>query len=378
MSKCLNLPLINTATEENGLTQTAIARQLGVTKAAVSKWLTGKSLPRAPELLKLGKLLNLRYADLVQTTDEPLIAFRKRGACKTTPAHVQRAKNMGHFLEPLVEYLDFDAFIAPGSLKAPSDAYSYIQSLVTKLRREVGISDSEPIKFEDLIAKFQKHQAVIIPTLWGKKHENALHVYLPKSKTTWIYLNLDSELHDFKFWMAHELAHVLSVSLLEKNELDLAEDFADHFAGALLFPEKAAKKTYEKYASARTERARINELVMAAEKYQISPNSVYKELGRFAGEYDQPFKEVRNDKLFPAITQFNKQFPLLSETLFDGETPSADHFMRVAQEQFETHFYKALGEFIRATDATPATISRIMDIPLLDAKSYYEALTTTG
>ena len=142
--------------------------------------------------------------------------------------------------------------------------------------------------------------------------------------------------------------------------------------------QSVAKKTYEKYASARTERARINELVMAAEKYQISPNSVYKELGRFAGEYDQPFKEVRNDKLFPAITQFNKQFPLLSETLFDGETPSADHFMRVAQEQFETHFYKALGEFIRATDATPATISRIMDIPLLDAKSYYEALTTTG
>lgn len=378
MSKQLDLSLLAATIDEKGFTQTAIAQRLEVTKAAVSKWLTGKSFPRPQELLNLGKLLGLRYAELVQTSDEPLVAFRKRGACKTTPANVQRAKDMGRLLEPLVDFMEFDRFIAPGALKAPSDDYEYLQSLVTKLRREIGLSDSEPIKFEDLITKFRQHQAVIIPTLWGKKHENALHVYLPKSKTTWIYLNLDSELHDFKFWMAHELAHVLSVTLLEKGELELAEDFADHFAGALLFPEIAAKKTFEKYASARTDRSRIHELVSKAEQYQISPNSVYKELKRYAEAYGKSFKDVPDTKLFPAITNFNKQFPLLSEILFDGEVPSANHFMRVAQEQFETHFYKALGEFIRATSATPATVSKIMDVSLLDAKSYHEALTTTA
>jgi len=39
-------------------------------------------------------------------------------------------------------------------------------------------------------------------------------------------------IHDFKFWMAHELGHCLSPSLTGED----AEDFADGFVGALLFP----------------------------------------------------------------------------------------------------------------------------------------------
>ena len=66
---------------------------------------------------------------------------------------------------------------------------------------------------------------MLIPVLWGARdrHENALHIYLPGSATTWVYLNLDSEVHDFKLWMAHELAHVLAPGLRG----DLGEDFAD-------------------------------------------------------------------------------------------------------------------------------------------------------
>lgn len=55
-----------------------------------------------------------------------------------------------------------------------------------------------------------------------------LHIYLPDSMTTWIYLNLDTDAHDFKFWMAHELGHVFSPDLRGEP----AEDFADAFAGA--------------------------------------------------------------------------------------------------------------------------------------------------
>jgi Zn-dependent peptidase ImmA (M78 family) len=51
-----------------------------------------------------------------------------------------------------------------------------------------------------------------------KRHENALHILLPAEKVTFIYLNLDTHLEDFKFWMAHELAHVYTPELAGKDE----------------------------------------------------------------------------------------------------------------------------------------------------------------
>ena len=65
MERTLNLSAVDAAMSSKGFTQTSLAERLGVTKAAVSKWLTGKSFPRPPELLKLGKLIGLSYGSLV-------------------------------------------------------------------------------------------------------------------------------------------------------------------------------------------------------------------------------------------------------------------------------------------------------------------------
>jgi Zn-dependent peptidase ImmA (M78 family) len=48
-----------------------------------------------------------------------------------------------------------------------------------------------------------------------------------------IQLNLDTNLEDSKFWMAHELAHVHTPDLAGNEE---SENFADAFDSALLFP----------------------------------------------------------------------------------------------------------------------------------------------
>lgn len=380
MSKQLNIPLIEKTAEQAGLSQTAIAEHIGKTKAAVSKWFTGKSFPRPPELLKLGRLLQLPYKELVHTLNtenEPLVAFRKRASCLTTPKHINRAKDMGHFLEPLVDYLQFDKFVAPPRLKSPTTDYRYLQDLVRKIRHELELSSDEPIKFEVLIKKFNDHQAVLVPTMQGRKerHENALHIFLPKSQTTWIFLNLDVEAHDFKFWMAHELGHVLSVDLLKAGRIDEAEDFADGFAGALIFPESAAEKFWPKYSAARSDSGRIKVLTDAAETYEISPYSVYKELQKFAPATSHKFVSVEDKALHTAIACFNKNYKMISENFFDDERPSADRFVQVMQGIFGTHFYHALGEYLKANKASPSAVSRIMDVSLMDAKAFHEALT---
>lgn len=380
MEKRLNVSKLHEAAESKGLNQSAIAKVLGVTRASVSKWFKGKSFPRPADLLALGRALKLRHHELVESQvpqEQPLVAFRKRASCKTTDAHIARAKNMGHFLKPLVAYLSVDPFLGPPSLKNPSCDYRYLQELAARIRREADIAETAPFDFKSLIQLFQKYQAVIIPTLWGHKtkHENALHIHLPESQTTWIYLNLDVEIHDFKFWMAHELGHVLTVDLLREGKTEEAEDFADAFAGALLFPGPLAEKALSEYVKALTDEARLAVLEKWAKEHTISPNSVYKEVEKRAKETEGTFTALEAKTLFPAISAFNKSYATLSAVLFDGTQPTADHFMRVAQESFRTEVYGGLGKYVREKQAGPGVIATILDVSPMDARAYLEALT---
>jgi len=379
MSKRLNIPKLLEVTESNGFNQSAIAKSLGITRASVSKWFTGKSFPRPAELLKLGQLLKLQHHELVEhlsPNHDPLVAFRKRASCLTTDEHIARAQNMGHFLKPLVGYLSVDEFLGPPSLKNPSCDYGYLQELAARIRREADIAETAPFDFKNLIQLFQKYQAVIIPTLWGHKakHENALHIHLPESRTTWIYLNLDVEIHDFKFWMAHELGHVLTVDLLREGKVLEAEDFADAFAGALLFPGPLAEAALAGYKRARTDHRRLALLKKWAKEHTISPNSVYLEIEKHAKERKESFTTIEAEMRFPAISAFNKGYKTLSAVLFDDTQPTADHFMRVAQESFGTEVYGVLGKYVREKQAGPGVVATILDVNPMDARAYHNAL----
>lgn len=379
MEKSLCLDLVQQRLAERGLNQSSVAQQLGLSRAAVSKWLKGSAFPRPAELLKLGKLLGLGFKELVQATETapaPLVAFRKRAGTKTTDDHTDRAREMGRLLEALVPHLGHDRFETPPRLKKPSLDYDYLQQLVTKVRLDLNLDPVKPIAFESLIGRFKDLQAVLVPVMWGRKtgHANALHIYLPGSQTTWILLNLDSELHDFKFWMAHELGHVLSVGLLEEGHTEMAEDFADAFAGALLFPAGAAKDTLAAYRKASTPAARLRVLMAAAQQYVISPFSIHKELENHAKATGADFTPLPAERLHAEIAGFNKRFQTISEELFDARKPSADHYMRLADEKFETPVFKALGAYVKASDASDSIISRMLDIPLVDAKELKAAL----
>lgn len=378
MNNTLNIPLVEQRCQENGLNQSAIAQQLNVSRAAVSKWFTGKSFPRPPELLRLGKLLQLRHRELVTTAPmphEPVVAFRRRATCITTDLHLTRAKDMGRLLAQLVPYLEVDPFMGPATLKSPSTEYDYLQDLALRLRREMQLGETEPIHFEHLITHYREHQAVIVPVMWGRKtkHENALHIHLPESRTTWVYLNLDVRLFDFKFWIAHELGHVLSIDLLREGRMDEAEDFADAFAGALLFPAPAAKAAYDDYAAQKTQTGRINSLRNQARHHVISPNSVHIGIQKYAVANKLEFIPVDSTALHSSITAFNKNYPHFTDQIFDS-TPTADHFMRVAQEIFKTPFYKALGDYIREHQPGLGSVATLLGVGPLDADAYLQAL----
>jgi Zn-dependent peptidase ImmA (M78 family) len=276
-----------------------------------------------------------------------------------------------------VPYLPFDTLEMPPILKNPSCDYEYLQQISQKVRADINVSDDAVIDFKHLIKRFSELQAVIIPVLWGNKqrHENALHIFLPDSQTTWVYLNLDVNIHDFKFWMAHELGHCLSPSL----KGDEAEDFADAFAGALLFPEQRAKHAYEEIEKESTESAKIIRILKIAKEFIISPYTVCKQINKYAEHAKIKLLDLELQGLHGAIANFNKGYHNVSETLF-GKTESlqSSDYIKKTKDIFETPFFDVLANYLKEHNKGDGIVQSIMDVSLLDAQSIHNELTYNG
>lgn len=55
--------------DERGLKRKFIAKQLGVSPEMVSKWVTGKALPRLDKAFELAKMLGIKVDDLYEEFD---------------------------------------------------------------------------------------------------------------------------------------------------------------------------------------------------------------------------------------------------------------------------------------------------------------------
>lgn len=381
MQKRLNIDNAQRAIEEAGLTQTAIADALDVSKEAVSQWLNEKVFPRPNKLLQLSKLLNLAFDDLVIKEDPfaPKVAFRKMKGTKTKDHHIEKAQEIGRFLRHLVPFLPFETLEMPPVLKSPVCDYEYLRKVTAKVREDINLGLTDEVDFTHLIRRFTDLHAVVVPVLWGSKqrHENAVHIYLPDSQSTWVYLNLDTNVHDFKFWMAHELGHCLSPSL----EGDEAEDFADAFAATLLYPHELAEKTYVSISSQFSPAAKIAHVIELAEKLTISPYTVINQTNKYAASIGKPEIQLSKSAFPGAVTNFNKGYQKLSEALFgDVELdelgkPSARNYIEKAADAFETPFFELLKKYLKEQDKGPGYVQTVLDMPLLDARSIHAELT---
>lgn len=56
--------------EKRGITQAELAKKLGVTQEAVTKWETGRNKPRASTLIKLAEILDCSVDELLKEEKE--------------------------------------------------------------------------------------------------------------------------------------------------------------------------------------------------------------------------------------------------------------------------------------------------------------------
>lgn len=374
MNKSLNTSVLKSKMIRKGYNQAKLAQYLDVSREIVSKWFLGKKFPKPDKLLKLGILFGIDYNDLVteeESPNAPVVAFRKKGNRKTKPEHIQRAKDMGLLLEKLVPFLPFNKFKRPATLKHPVCEYCYLNELCLNIRNDIGLDDTKKISVDNLIEKFNGLSAVLVPVLWGEKHhhENALHIYLPESMTAWIFVNLDTNIHDFKFWLAHELGHVYSPQLKE----DAAEEFADSFAQVLLFPNNISAVTYKKLLKKSRIGQRIKIVLDTAQEYIISPNTVIEAVNSFARAND--LKPINfGEKYYGAITNFNKRFPPFSQRIYGVEKPTAKDYINKAEKNFKTPFFDVLKQYLNSTDCSVSFIQSILQMSVTDAKALLKEL----
>ena len=376
MNKTLNIKTVESKLEAMGLSQTQVADTLGVSRQIVSQWLKGSKFPRPAKLLRLSKLVELPFNDLVIKSDtslDPVVAFRKKGSHKITEAYLEDAKDKGYLLQQLVPCLPFDNQSRPPSLIDPQLDYEYIQKAAQRVRKEINKEVHEEIKFDELINFFSLHHAVIIPVFWGNviNHENALHVYLPSSMTTWIYLNLDSKIHDFKFWMAHELGHIKSPDISTEE----SEDFANHFAGALLVGHDLAEKEYDTLIKLSEKSKQIKRIIELAEELVVSPLTIYFEINRFAENAGIPTIDLeKNNTIYKANTSFQKHYQSVANYLFETLPPTPKKYISVASEVFDSPFFDVLNKYLFKNKKSVGFLQELLNLSPADTHTLYEEI----
>ena len=372
MEKLLNFTVIQSALAERGITQKQLASAVGTSSQAVTNWLKGKDFPRPASLLKLATTLGLNFDQLVQISNpgRPIIAYRKKANVKTTDAHITKAEGIGMLLKPLVAHLP-ELQALRTLITSPSLDYNKLQIAASQTRSRLGVGEQAVLGYEHLIGEFKECGAILVPVLWGNKgnHENALHIRLPQEDATFIFLNLDTRLEDFKFWMAHELAHVLTPELSGKNE---GEDFADAFAGALLYPKACAEQAYRTATQQSTIDRAIKVLLKQADAHMISLNTIFQQVQRYA--------KANNLKLLPIeeksihVLRNSLRGSLVSETMFDPMPPSPQRYIAACEKIFQTGFFQALKRMIHNSGTGASYVQQVLDTSLQDATGLYEEL----
>ncbi len=370
MIKSLNLPAIQARLPQVGLSPAKLAARLHVSRETVSKWLHGESIPKPDKLLRLGTTLNLKFEELVVLAlpeAVPVVSFRRKTARKTRDNHLDNARETGELLKELVKYLPDTRLTHAPVLKEPRLDYDYIQRIAKDVREEMGLMSKQAIDFNDLIGMFNRLHAIIIPALWGEKqhHGNALNIYLPDSETTWVFLNLDSNLLDFKFWMAHELGHALAPTL----DGDIGEDFADAFAQALLFPEPDVVTLRNKLEMLPRVSMRVQKIKTEAKKRIISPYTLRMAIEDYESAHEAaPINLGARNQFMAIATTFKKHFNTVTQLIFHNTTPDPAAYINSATETFGSGFFDALAAYCQQESGAEAYLHQVLGVSLADAK----------
>lgn len=367
--KKLNIKAIQNKMEELGMHQASLAKEMGVSRECISQWIKSSKMPRPAYLLKLATLLEMSFSEIV-IKEAPIgtYAYRTHRKAKLNEPRSEKAEVMMDLLNAIFKEKEPASLFAIPKLESPSLEYDYIQKAAQTIRNLMDLEETQVVTLEHIIGLMHTFQIILIPVLWTEKGDQALTVHLREPNQFCLYLNIETKVCDLTFWLIHELAHILTPDLPQKN----AEQFADSFAGALLFPEKNAQKLGKELSLISNTGTQIIRILKEVNTRCVAPTCIFKEINCYLERNDNPLLDIN---IYPASTNYRKSIPLLSALLFEENTPSAMQYIEKSSIFFGSGFWDALTRWLIAQGKTSSTVQAVLNIPLIDAKEVYSYLT---
>lgn len=362
----LDIKLIRSTLKKLGLSQANLATECGVSKEAVSNWLSGESIPRARKALALADALKLSLDEIFSkasdASEEPVIAYRMRNNRAPTLAAQTAGEEIGRHLKQLLPLTGSNSAFTPRHLLNPRIDDDYIANIASATRGQLGLTDIEPITCNHLINLFHSFGAFLIPVFWGENkdgHENAMSVYLPDSKSSWVLFNLGCRFDDLSYWLSHEFAHCLTLHTMQGDD---GEKFAERFAQSLLFPEKIAEKALITIRQAK------KPLVIArqfAKTHNISVVAVIKAIDRVAMLHGETPTGLGTPTFYAKWKAEKSIEPTVAKGLFGEKDLDLRKMMSKSEHHFQTPIFRALAKWQRIQGGrSPAFISSTLNLDL--------------
>lgn len=373
----LNISLITSAMRKLGLSPAALADECEVSREAVSKWLANESLPRPRKLAVLAEKLKLSVDELLgmTATPEPVVAYRTRLNRAVSGRAQIAGLEVGRHLHELLQYIDSTAMFEPPVLREPKLDEEYIQQAASTVRKSLGLAPTDVITREQLFGLFHDFGAYLVPVFWGGDkdgHENAMSVYLPDSKASFVVFNLGCRQDDFKYWLAHEYGHCLTLHTLRGDD---GEDFAEKFAQHLLFPDELASQALETIEAPEGHGDKLAAAAWFAGKYDVSVITVVRAADRIARLSGRKGTGLETKQFYATWKSQRKNAPTMSKVIFGEEVPSVPEYVAKSEELFKTPIFKAFGAWQKETGGrSPAFIASALNVDLRQAMELSKAV----
>lgn len=370
----LNVELIKSAMTRLGLTGTALAEACDVSKEAVSNWLNGESIPRPSKLTALAATLRLEVDQLFapdpSEPPEPVVAFRMRNNRPPTGEAQEAGEDVGRHLRQLLPFMG--PLFAPRHLVEPKVDEAYVGDIAMAVRAQLGVGPTEAVTHGHLLQLLKDFGAVLVPVYWGGDkvgHENAMSVYLPDSKASWVLFNVGCRLDDLSYWLAHEFGHCLTLHTLTG---DAGEKFAELFAQTLLFPQELARKALVDIRAA----ARPMELVAwYAGTYGISVVTVVRAIDKAAKAAGEVETGLATPGFYAKWKVDGKTARTASDELFGTSKPSMKDLVVKGEHVFGTPVFRALARWQHSEGGrSPSFVAAALNLKLGDAVQMSHAL----
>ncbi|MBN1919252.1 MAG: ImmA/IrrE family metallo-endopeptidase [Verrucomicrobia bacterium] len=255
---------IRLARARKGYSLERLAREIGVTRQAVSKYELGRSTPSSGILIRMANALGVSLAFLLRARTASLesVEFRRRSRLPEK----QKGVILAQTREWVERYLDVEEIARPeasGNRRSPSlprmqvQSYDDVERAAAELRRrwQLGLDPIESVT--DLL----EDRGIKVLPVEGHEAFDALTLTADGQPVIAVKHGIPGDRQ--RLSLAHELGHLV----LDVPQELKAEKAAYRFAGAFLVPEEVARREL-----GRSDRSRISlgELLVLKQKYGMS------------------------------------------------------------------------------------------------------------